>query len=60
MRTIQEEEVDLSEYCNFTEAFQQIEQFLEHVYMKKRIHCALGYLTPPEFEQHWLDQHQNS
>jgi putative transposase len=60
MRTIKEEEVDLSEYRNFTEAFQQIEQFLEHVYMKKRIHSALGYLTPHEFEQHWLDQHQTS
>jgi transposase InsO family protein len=38
MRTIKEEEVDLSEYRNFTEAYQQIERFLEDVYMKKRIH----------------------
>jgi putative transposase len=48
MRTIKEEEVDLSEYRNFTEAYQQIEQFLEDVYMKKRIHSSLGYLTPEE------------
>jgi putative transposase len=56
MRTIKEEEVDLSEYRNFTEAYQQIEQFLEDVYTKKRIHSSLGYLTPDEYEQKWNDQ----
>jgi len=56
MRTIKEEEVDLSEYRNFTEAYQQIEQFLEDVYTKKRIHSSLGYLTPEEYEQNWIKQ----
>lgn len=56
MRTIKEEEVDLSEYRNFTEAYQQIEQFLEDVYMKKRIHSSLGYLTPDEYERKWNEQ----
>jgi transposase InsO family protein len=55
MRTIKEEEVDLSEYRNFTE-YQQIEQFLEDVYMKKRIHSSLGYLTPDEHERKWNEQ----
>lgn len=50
MRTIKEEEVDLSDYQNYAEAYQQIGQFLEAVYMHKRIHSALGYLTPGEFE----------
>ncbi len=50
MRTIKEEEVDLSDYQNYAEAYQQIQQFLEDVYMRKRIHSALGYLTPVEFE----------
>jgi putative transposase len=58
MRTIKEEEVDLSEYRNFTEAYQHIEQFLEDVYMKKRIHSSLGYLTPQEFEQQWVAQNR--
>jgi transposase InsO family protein len=53
MRTIKEEEVDLSEYRNFTEAYQQIKTFLEDVYMKKRIHSSIGYLTPIEFEDEW-------
>jgi transposase InsO family protein len=56
MRTIKEEEVDLSEYRNFTEAYQQIEQFLEDVYMNKRIHSSLNYLTPDEYERKWNEQ----
>lgn len=56
MRAIKEEEVDLSDYQNFTEAYGQIEQFLENVYMKKRIHSSLGYLTPDEYEKKWNEQ----
>jgi putative transposase len=50
MRTIKEEEVDLSEYVNYTDAMQQLGRFLDEVYMHKRIHSALGYLTTAEFE----------
>ena len=53
MRTIKEEEVDLSDYQDFIAAYQQIQQFLEEVYMHKRIHSSLGYLTPVEFETHY-------
>ncbi len=60
MRTIKEEEVDLSEYRNFTEAYQQIEQFLEDIYMKKRIHSSLDYLTPDEYQRQWNEQQQKS
>jgi transposase InsO family protein len=60
MRTIKEEEVDLSEYRNFAEAYQQIEQFLEDVYMEKRIHSSLGYLTPSEYEINWNEQKLNN
>jgi putative transposase len=56
MRTIKEEEVDLSEYQDYGDAYQQIGQFLEDGYMKKRIHSSLGYLTPVEFENQWLVQ----
>jgi len=57
MRTIKEEEVDLSDYENFAQAYAQIGYFLEEVYQKKRIHSALGYLTPVEFERRWLSRH---
>lgn len=60
MRTIKEEEVDLSEYQNFTEAYEQIEQFLENVYMKKRVHSALNYLIPDEYEKRWNEQQKKN
>ena len=50
MRTIKEEEVDLSEYRDFADAYHQIGMFIQDVYMTKRIHSSLGYLTPTEFE----------
>jgi putative transposase len=53
MRTIKEEEVDLSEYQDFADALRQITRFLDAVYNVKRIHSALGYLTPREFEEQW-------
>jgi putative transposase len=48
MRTIKEEEVNLSEYRDFADAQQQIGYFIEAVYNQKRIHSALDYLTPVE------------
>jgi putative transposase len=57
MRTIKEEEVDLSEYNDFADARTQIGRFIEDVYMTKRIHSSLGYLTPVEFETAWRLTH---
>jgi putative transposase len=56
MRTIKEEEVDLSEYLDYADARRQLGRFLDAVYNHKRIHSALGYLTPAEFEQQWRRQ----
>lgn len=50
IRTIKEEEIDLSDYQDFHDAYQQIGRFLTDVYNRKRIHSSLGYLTPAEFE----------
>ena len=54
MRTIKEEEVDLSEYEDFGDALSGLGRFLDDVYNRKRIHSSLGYLTPAEFEQQWI------
>ncbi len=56
IRTIKEEEVDLSEYDDYHDAIQQLGRFLDDVYLHKRIHSALGYLTPAEFESQWRAQ----
>lgn len=56
IRTIKEEEVDLSDYQDYWDAYSQIGQFIEHLYMHKRIHSALDYLTPVEFEHLWFSQ----
>jgi len=53
MRTLKEEQVELSEYLDLDDARRPIGCFIEDVYMTKRIHSALGYLTPAEFETAW-------
>jgi putative transposase len=53
MRTIKEEEVALTEYRDYPDARRQLGRFLDAVYNRKRIHSALGYLTPAEYEQQW-------
>ncbi len=58
MRTIKEEEVDLSDYRDYHDVHLHIGQFIEDVYMYKRVHSSLAYLTPFEFEQHWLSHTQ--
>lgn len=55
IRTIKEEEVELSDYRNLTEARAEMKNFIQDVYNRKRIHSALGYLTPAEFEDHYYD-----
>jgi transposase InsO family protein len=60
MRTIKEEEVNLSEYRDYDDARRRIGAFLDEVYQHKRIHSALGYLTPMEYEAQWRAQTNNS
>lgn len=51
IKTLKYEEVHLNEYESFADAYASIERFLEDVYNHKRLHSALGYRPPVEFEQ---------
>jgi transposase InsO family protein len=50
MKTLKYEEVYRQEYRDLEEARASIERFIEKVYNQKRLHSALGYLPPVEFE----------
>jgi putative transposase len=56
MRTLKEEEVYLSEYETYEDARKQIGKFIDAVYNQKRIHSALGDLSPTQFEAQWRAQ----
>lgn len=49
-RTLKMEEVYLKDYRGLEEAQENIGEFIEEVYNKKRLHSSLGYLPPVEFE----------
>ena len=54
MKTLKYEEVYRTEYLDFAEAQRCIGRFIESVYNRQRLHSALGYLPPAEFEQQLL------
>ena len=56
IKTLKYEEVYRSEYHGLAEAQVSIGAFLEKVYNQKRLHSALGYLPPVEFERGLLAQ----
>jgi putative transposase len=51
MKTLKYEEVFRNEYRDLQEARLSIREFLEKIYNQKRLHSALGYLPPAEFER---------
>ncbi len=50
-KTLKTEEVYLKEYVDFSDAERQLGHFIDAVYNAKRLHSALAYRPPAEFEQ---------
>jgi putative transposase len=50
MRTLKYEEIYMNDYETLAEVRASIEHFIEAVYNRKRLHSAIGYQPPAEFE----------
>lgn len=51
IRTLKREEIDARRYTSFDELRQHLEEFIEQIYNQTRLHSALGYHSPAEFEE---------
>jgi transposase InsO family protein len=51
MKTLKQEEIYCQQYRDFDELSAHLEEFIGNYYNRLRLHSALGYRTPEEFEQ---------
>jgi transposase InsO family protein len=51
MKTLKQEEIYCQQYRDFDDLQQHLQEFLDHYYNRVRLHSALGYRTPEEFER---------
>jgi putative transposase len=50
MKTLKYDEIYMREYGTYLDVVEKLPNFIEEVYNKKRLHSAIGYLPPEEFE----------
>ena len=51
MKTLKQEEIYCQQYRDFEELSAHLGEFIDHYYNRVRLHSALGYRTPEEFER---------
>jgi putative transposase len=56
IKTLKAEEISMKQYRDIEQARRSIGHFLEEVYNRRRLHSALGYLSPTQFEAKCGDQ----
>ncbi len=60
MKTLKQEEIYANRYENLEQLRANIEEFIEQYYNRQRLHSALGYRSPEEFEQQAQGQIETS
>ena len=51
MKTLKQDEVYLANYETYLDVIENLPRFIEEVYNERRVHSAIGYLTPSELEE---------
>ena len=56
LKTLKREEIYANRYHDLDHMRANVEEFIDHYYNQQRLHSALGYQTPVEFEQRTRSQ----